>query len=408
MNSLVQRAINLLKAPKAEWPVIAAEPATVKSIYVPYVLVLAAIGPLALLIGGGNFGPFRLGGTFLFRMALQQYAVSLISVAVLAFIINALAPTFGGQKDTVQSYKTAAYAYTASWIAGIGMLLGGLGWLIALVGGIYSLYTLYLGLPHTMKSPPEKSTGYTVVVVVCAIVLSIVLGLLVGSVLGTRAMLGGAAFGGFGSRSTPVQEQVFDQDSPLGRLEQMGREMEKAEKEGRTQDPSQAMGAVMGALAGSSGAIEALPADTLKAFIPATLGGLARSSISAERNAMLGMQVATAQARYGDGDRRVELEIVDSGGAAGLMALAGWANIEQSKEEGSRTERTGRENGRMVHEVWDGEAKRGEYSLVLGNRFLVKVEGEADALADLRAAAGEVDLARLEGLRNEGVRPASN
>jgi hypothetical protein len=164
----------------------------------------------------------------------------------------------------------------------------------------------------------------------------------------------------------------------------------------------------MGALAGSGGAVEALPADTLKAFVPATLGGLPRSSISAERNAMLGMQVATAQARYGEGDRRVELEIVDSGGAAGLMALAGWANIEQSKEEGSRTERTGRENGRMVHEVWDGEAKRGEYSLVLGNRFLVKVEGQAGALADLRAAAGEVDLARLEGLRNEGVKPASN
>ncbi|MET0292549.1 MAG: Yip1 family protein [Steroidobacteraceae bacterium] len=405
MNSLVQRVINLIKSPKSEWPVIAAEPATVGSIYVPYVLILAAIGPVATLLGGGGFGFMRLSSSFLFRMAIQQYAVSLISVAVLAFIINALAPTFGAQKDNVQAFKTAAYSYTAAWIAGIGALLGGLGLLITLAGGIYSLYTLYLGLPFTMKSPPEKSTGYTVVIIVCAIVLSIVLGVVMGSLLGTRAMMGGAGFGGFGGGSAPVvDEQVFDKDSPLGKLEQMGRDMEKAEKEGRTQDPSQAMGAVMGALAGSNGAVEALPIDTLKGFVPETLGGAARNSISAERNAMFGLQVGTATGRFGEGDRQMTLEIVDSGGAAGLMAMAGWAALEQSKEEGTRTERTGRDNGRMVHEVWDTATNSGEYSLVLANRFLVKVEGGASSLDDLRSAAGEIDLAKLESLRGEGVK----
>jgi len=49
---IVQRAKDILLKPKETWPVIAAEPATTQSIYVPYVLVLAAIGPLASLIGG--------------------------------------------------------------------------------------------------------------------------------------------------------------------------------------------------------------------------------------------------------------------------------------------------------------------------------------------------------------------
>jgi hypothetical protein len=402
MNSLVQRVVNILKAPKTEWLVIAAEPATVKSLYVPYVLILAAIGPVANLLGGGGFGMLRFGGSFLLRISIMQYCMSLIGVALLALIINALAPTFGAQKDNTQAFKTAVYAYTASWVAGIGGLLGVLGTLIALAGGIYSIYLLYLGLPHTMKAPPEKATGYTVVIIVVAIVLSILLGVVGGVVFGTRAALMGG-MGGFGS--TRTEAPVFDADSPLGRLEKMGKDLEKAEKEGKTKDPAQAMGAVMGALAGSSGAVEALPADTLKGFIPDTLGGLARASISAERNAMFGMQIANAKARYGEGARNVELEITDTGGAAGLMAMAGWANIEQSSEEGSRIERTGREGGRMVHEVWDGNARRGEYSLVLGNRFLVKVEGEAGSLGELKSALGEVNLAGLEALKGEGVKP---
>jgi hypothetical protein len=59
----------------------------------------------------------------------------------------------------------------------------------------------------------------------------------------------------------------------------------------------------------------------------------------------------------------------------------------------------------MVHEVWDGNARRGEYSLVLGNRFLVKVEGEAGSLGELKSALGEVNLAGLEALKGEGVKP---
>jgi hypothetical protein len=404
MNNLVQRAINILKSPKTEWPVIAAEPATIGSLYVPYVLILAAIGPIATLLGGGGFGGFRLGGSFLLRLAISSYCASLIGVALLALIINALAPTFGAQKNTTQAFKTAVYGYTAAWIAGIGALLGGLGSLIALAGAIYSIYLVYLALPHTMKAPQEKATTYTVVIFVAAIVLSIVLGILMGSVLGTRAALTGG-FGGFGATAPARDEQVFDTDSPLGRLEQMGRDMEKAEKEGKTQDPAQAMGAMMGALAGNGATpVEALPADTLKGFVPESLGGRARQSISAERNAMFGMQVASAKARYGEGDQQMNLELTDSGGAAALMALAGWANIEQSSEEGTRTERTGRENGRMVHEQWDSATKRGEYGLVLGDRFVVKVEGGADSLGELKSAAGELDLAGLEALRNEGMK----
>ena len=403
MSSLVQRVINILKTPKTEWPVIAGESATVGSLYVPYVLLLAAIGPIAMLLGGGGTGFFRFSSSFLLRVAVWQYASSLVSVALFALVINFLAPRFGATKDQTQAFKTAVYASTAAWIGAVGGLLGfGLGALLGLAGAVYSIYLLYLALPHTMKAPAEKATTYTVVIIVVYIVIAILL-----SVVGRGIGMSGAGLGGWGGvRSVQKDVQTFDPDSALGRLESAGRNLEKAEKEGKLKDPSQAMGQVMGALAGARAGttIEAVSADTLKSFVPDTLAGLPRQSISAERNAAMGMQVAVARARYGDDGHDMKLEITDTGGAAGFMALAGWANIESTSEEGTRTERVGHEGDRLVKEVWDSGSNSGEYAVVIGKRFMVDVQGNAGSLAELKAAAGAVDLARLESLKNEGVK----
>ena len=75
----------------------------------------------------------------------------------MALIIDALAPTFGGTQDRVQALKTIAYCYTASWIAGIAVILPFIAVLIMLAAGIYGIYLLYLGLPHTMKCPQDKA-----------------------------------------------------------------------------------------------------------------------------------------------------------------------------------------------------------------------------------------------------------
>jgi Yip1 domain len=403
MGNLFDRAIKLLKSPRTEWPVIAGEPATVGSLYVPYVLVLAAIGPVAMLLGGGGTGFFRFSSGFLLRVAVWQYASSLLSVVLFALVINFLAPQFGATKDKVQAFKTAVYASTAAWIGAVGGLLGlGLGALLALAGAVYSIYLLYLALPHTMKASAEKATTYTVVIIVAWIVIAVLL-----SVLGRGFGLSSAGLGGLaGLPGAQRDVQTFDPDSALGRLESAGKNLEKAEKEGKLEDPAQAMGQVMGALsgAGAGTTIEALSVETLKTFVPEALAGMPRQSISAERNSAMGMQVAVAHARYGDEGHGLKLEITDTGGAAGFMALAGWANIESTSEEGTRTERVGHEGDRLVKEVWDSDSKSGEYTVVIGKRYLVEVQGNAASLADLKAAASTVDLARLESMKDAGVK----
>jgi hypothetical protein len=48
--ALIDRVKNILLTPKTEWPTIAGEAATLQSIFVGYVLILAALGPIALAI----------------------------------------------------------------------------------------------------------------------------------------------------------------------------------------------------------------------------------------------------------------------------------------------------------------------------------------------------------------------
>ncbi len=48
--------------------------------------------------------------------------------------------------------------------------------MLGILAGLYGLYLLYLGLPVLMKSPKDKSVGYTVAVIVAAIIIFIVIG----------------------------------------------------------------------------------------------------------------------------------------------------------------------------------------------------------------------------------------
>lgn len=181
---LVSRVKGILLTPKAEWAVIDTEPATVGSLYTGFIIPLALIPPVCMFIGMSLIG-YNLSGTGYrwpiglgLESAVVRYVLSLVGVYVLALIIDALAPSFGGRKSQIQALKVAAYSSTASWVVGIFYLLPALAILAIL--GLYSLYLLYLGLPTLMKSPQEKAVGYTVVVIVCAIVLFVIIGTITG------------------------------------------------------------------------------------------------------------------------------------------------------------------------------------------------------------------------------------
>jgi hypothetical protein len=406
LNKLVARAKAMLLTPKTEWPVVATEPTTVADLYKGYIVPLAAIPAIFGLLSMSFMGTFRLSIGAGLKFMVLSYIGSLVSVYVAALIINALAGTFGGQKDNVQALKAMTFAFTAAWVAGVAQIVPWLGWLIMLAGGVYSIYLLYLGLPHTMKCPPDKAGGYTAVVVIVSIVLYFVLAGVIGSVVGLGGMGRGPMFGSSDSDVT------IDEDSSLGKLEQWskeveaaGKKLEQAQQSGDQAAQEEALKAMMGATFSGGQQVESLAPDRLKAFVPDELGGLSRSSLAAERNAAMGIQISQANATYSnDSGRELRLEITDAGTAKGLLGLAGWAGMEGEKEENGRYEKTFRDDGKLIHQEWDSNDSTGQYSVVVGDRFTVKVEGAAGSVDDLRDAVESLDLDGLADLRTEGVK----
>jgi hypothetical protein len=191
LNKIIQRARALLVSPRTEWPVIAAEPATVQELYREYIMILAAIPPICEFVkvsilgyAWHGFRVYRLGIGAGLTAAIVQYVTSLAAVYVLAVIVEALAPNFAGQANRIQALKVAGYSYTAIWIAGVALILPGLSGLVALAGALYSIYLLYLGLPSTMEVLPERATGYAAVVVLSGLVLGWIIAVITGGITG--------------------------------------------------------------------------------------------------------------------------------------------------------------------------------------------------------------------------------
>jgi hypothetical protein len=402
--SLIERAKKICLTPRDEWKVIDGETTPTAALLTGYVLPLAAVSAVAGFIGGSVVGhslPFV--GTYrvplLSGIVLAAFSVGMavVSVFVLSAIIAALAPSFGAQKDGAQAMKLAVYAYTPAWIAGALQVLPMLGVLAALAG-LYGLYVLYLGLPTLMRCPQEKALPYTAVVVVVAIVLFVVLGAISGAIAGgVGAMTGGRV------ASAPAQ---FDRDSPMGKLQQLGQELEKS---GRKMDAAKASGdakaqaaaatEALGTLLGGGERVEPVSVDQLKPLLPETFVALPRKGSSAERSGATGLQVAAAHATYGVADRRVQLDVTDSGGAGGLVALASWANVQSEREDEEGSERTQTVGGRVMHERASKRDGSAEVSLIVARRFVVKAAAQGVPLAELRSAVSGLDLARLEGLK---------
>jgi hypothetical protein len=392
--SLVERVKAILLKPAETWDRIDGEPATVQGLYTGYICILAAIGPIASFIGGQVFGY----GAFIVHIkpslidglvwAIFGYVMSLVMVFVMALVIEALAPSFGGVKDRIQAFKVAAYAYTAAWVAAIFGLVPALA-LLGVLGGLYSLYLLYLGLPKLMKAPQDKALAYTAVAVVVAIVLSLVINGVMG-MMGGAAMMGGR-LGGFTGAAAPAEGTISFGGAKvdIGKLEQASKQMEATAKQ---------MEASVSGVPGAAGeGVKAVPGETLKALLPA-VAGYNRSEITSETNSVGGFSGSKAEARYEKGDARMTVEIVDMGAAGALAGLAGAVKVDHSKETATGYEKVSTTGGRIITEEYDRSAKSGKYGAMVGSRFAVEARGEQVAMNDLKGAVDAVNLAQLEAL----------
>ncbi|HLG54643.1 MAG TPA: Yip1 family protein [Vicinamibacterales bacterium] len=415
---LIGRVKKICLTPQAEWSVIAEESTPAAGLITQYVLPLAAVAAVAGLIGGSLVGqslPFI--GTYRVPLAtglgvaIFSVVTAVIGVFLISLIINALAPTFGAQKNSAQAFKVAAYSFTPAWVAGVFQILPALG-ILALLGALYGLYLLYLGLPRLMQCPADKAVGYTAVVVISAVVISLVL-----TLVGTRIAVGTMGAGGVagimggavGGGATP-SSVAADPNSALGRLEKLGQALEESAKKGEAAAKSGDQAGQVAAsleglstLLGGGSRVDPLDVAMLKPLVPDTFAGLKKTSSNAEKTGIGIIMVSKAEATYGDGaEREVRLEITDTGGVSGLMGLASWTGVQEERESADGYSRTQNVNGRLTH-MESSKSGDDEFAVVVGGRFMVSAKSSTLDVDALRAAVARLDLGKLEAMKDVGV-----
>ena len=225
--NIIERAKAITLSPAATWQVIDGEQHDPQSLFVPYMLILAAIPAVSSFIGMsvigiGGFGfTFRLPVAHGLAMMVTTYVLTLAMTFGLGWLASTLAPTFGGQSNLVQGLKLAVFATTPMLLAGILNILPLLG-MLGLIAALYCLYLMYLGLPVLMKNPPEKTIGYMAVMVVVSIIAGIVLGVV--SSMFTPGMAGMGRMGdasgmgnGDATISTPIGEIKINTNSNISK-----------------------------------------------------------------------------------------------------------------------------------------------------------------------------------------------
>jgi Yip1-like protein len=181
METMIGRAKGILLEPRATWKEIDSEFTKPGEVWGKYIIPLALIRPIAGMIGMFIFGK-RVPFTSLTNPAplstvissgVAALVVALLSVFLMSRVISLLAPGFGGQRNDVQGLKAAGYSSTAHWVGGVFQLLPALN-LVSLIFSLYSLVTLYVGLPVVMKVPKDRAMGYTAVVIIVAVVVFLI------------------------------------------------------------------------------------------------------------------------------------------------------------------------------------------------------------------------------------------
>lgn len=391
-SPLVRRAINILTKPKLEWEVIDAEPATIKELYLRYAVILAAIPAIAGLIGILVFGQGMFGVVYRPPVipsvigALVSYALSLIGVGVIALVVDLLAPQFGGVQDRVKAFKVAIYSMTAVWVAGIFAIIPSLAWLQ--IVGLYGLYLLYLGLPRLMRSPQDKSLVYTIVVVVVAFVINMIVSAIGGAIIGAAVLAGGGVPGLADRGTVSGTVNVPGVGSvDVGKLEESAKALERAAASAEGKGGDQ---------------IVAVDPERLAVLLPASVAGFTRGDVSSSTGGVGGLNGSEAEAEYSRGESRIRLQVTDMGGAAAFGQLASAFNVRHSERSGDRYEKVEKIDGRLTTEKYDGKSRSGEYSVIVGERFLVSADGDNVDMNQLKGAVEAVGYGRLEALGRAG------
>ncbi|MEO8575234.1 MAG: hypothetical protein ABI556_00975 [Gemmatimonadales bacterium] len=191
-------------------------------------------------------------------------------------------------------------------------------------------------------------------------------------------------------------------------LEEVGKKMEAATKDGQPANMADAMSALGAAMGAANGGkkVETVDYKVLKDMLPGDAAGLKRNEATGEKTSAMGMQISNAEGRYSDGaGKSMTIKITDIGSMTGLagMAAYAWSATEIDRDSDTGYEKTSTFNGFKSHEKYDKSSKSGEVSVLVGGRFVAEVSGNNVDMDAMKDALTKVDLKKLDGMKGAGV-----
>ncbi|WP_186729022.1 Yip1 family protein [Sphingomonas panacisoli] len=384
-SNMIERIKRIMMSPKTEWPAIEAEPMTLNSVMMTWVLPLAAIGPIAMIVRNLLFPLTVFGVSFRVPLigsvvqAALALGLTMLGVWLWSMVLDALAPNFKGTKNPIAALKLVAFSATAAWLCGIFQLTWATTPLAIL--GLYSAYLFWVGVPVMMKVPDDQRPVFVVVAVLIGIVVNFVALAVAGVIAGTMfAMTPGAGL-----------------TTPGGTISVGGTTIDTGKLEAAAANMKAAGEKMQAGLAGGEGAKAVDPA-ALQNLLPASISGWNRTSVESQGAGAGGINGSNAKAQFQAGDQSFDLSVTDMGVMGNIATLGGAVNASSSKQTATGYEKTEMQGGNMVSERWDNQSKSGSYSVMVASRFAVEAEGSAPSIDVLKSAVGAINLGQVQSL----------
>ena len=187
----IMNSKSIVLTPEAEWTRIMSEESERQSLIrygvtmtvIAYFLLFALSFLTSMMIS--TIVPFS--AAHIVASVAVDFALSVASIYFVPQILAAIAPSFGGENNSLNALKLFVFASTPAWLGMAVSVIPIIGWLAALAGGLYAIYLFWKHFAEALRIPEDKKIGYLIVGILVLVVINVVIQAIGRSVANTVA-----------------------------------------------------------------------------------------------------------------------------------------------------------------------------------------------------------------------------